>query len=153
MAESKKRIVAFVEYVSESTTACLVMMAQGNVLALTASHLLIASQTGVIAGFIASLAMLAARTRTRDPRGLSRRGERSRPAPTVVQRADPQLHDDHPSPRSARRARKPVELEDPRQRIHRRARLFAWANRHQPTVRGAASEEQHHRSGPGRRRR
>ena len=65
MTQLKKRIVLLIEYASESTTACLVMMVQGNMLALTASHLLIASQTGIIAGSVASVAILAARTRTR----------------------------------------------------------------------------------------
>lgn len=55
----------FVEYVSESTAACLVTMTQGNLLALTASHLLVASQTGLIAGSIAAIGLLFAKTRNR----------------------------------------------------------------------------------------
>ena len=46
----KKKRKSLVEGVSESTMACLVAMVQGNVLALTVSHLLIATQTGVVAG-------------------------------------------------------------------------------------------------------
>ena len=61
----RKKLIPFVEYATESTTACLVTMVQGNILAMTASHLLIASQTGIIAGSVASVAILAARTRTR----------------------------------------------------------------------------------------
>ena len=58
----RKKVIPFVEYASESTTACLVTMVQGNILALTASHLLIASQTGVIAGVFAALLVLFAGT-------------------------------------------------------------------------------------------
>lgn len=54
-----------IEYVSESTAACLFTMVQGNLLALTASHLLIASQTGVIAGTIATIGLFIANTRNR----------------------------------------------------------------------------------------
>jgi hypothetical protein len=43
-----KKAALLIEYVSESTVACLVTMVQGNLLALTASHLLIESQTGQI---------------------------------------------------------------------------------------------------------
>ncbi len=60
-----KKIAPFVEYFAESTTACLVTMAQGNLLALGLSHLLIASQTGVIAGVATSVGILVARTRKR----------------------------------------------------------------------------------------
>ncbi len=57
-----KKFAAFVEYFAESTTACLVTMAQGNLLALGLSHLLIASQTGVAAGAIAYISILVAKT-------------------------------------------------------------------------------------------
>jgi hypothetical protein len=56
-----KKIAPFIEYVSESTTACLVMMVHGNLLALTTGHLLIASQTGVVAGTIATVSIFVAR--------------------------------------------------------------------------------------------
>lgn len=49
----KEKTRSFVEGVSESTAACLVAMVQGNLLAITVSHLLIATQTGLIAGSIA----------------------------------------------------------------------------------------------------
>lgn len=55
----KEKTRSFVEGVSESTAACMVAMVQGNLLALTVSHLLIATQTGLIAGSIAfALSML-----------------------------------------------------------------------------------------------
>jgi len=60
-----KKIVPFIEYFAESTTACLVTMVQGNLLALTMGHLLIASQTGVIAGAVATAGIFVARTSRR----------------------------------------------------------------------------------------
>lgn len=56
-----KRIAPLVEYIAESTTACLVTMVQGNLLALSVSHLLIASQTGIIAGAITAISVFTAR--------------------------------------------------------------------------------------------
>lgn len=61
----KNKAAPFIEYVSESTAACLVTMVQGNLLALTASHLLVASQTGLIAGTIATVSLFAAKARNR----------------------------------------------------------------------------------------
>ena len=58
----KEKLAPFLEYFAESTTACLVTMVQGNMLAIGASHLLIASQTGVVAGAIAYVSILLART-------------------------------------------------------------------------------------------
>ena len=58
----KKKLAPFAEYLTESTTACLITMVQGNFLALTLGHLLIASQTGVIAGAIAAVSLTVART-------------------------------------------------------------------------------------------
>jgi len=60
-----KKVAPLVEYISESTMACLVTMVQGNLLALTLGHLLIASQTGVIAGAIAATGIFFARSRKR----------------------------------------------------------------------------------------
>ena len=57
-----KKLAPCVEYFAESTTACLVTMVQGNLLALGLGHLLIASQTGIAAGAIAYVAMLFANT-------------------------------------------------------------------------------------------
>lgn len=58
----KKKLAPFAEYLTESTTACLITMVQGNFLALTVGHLLIASQTGVIAGAIAAVTLTVAKT-------------------------------------------------------------------------------------------
>lgn len=58
----KKKLAPFAEYLAESTTACLITMVQGNFLALTVGHLLIASQTGVIAGAIAAVTLTVAKT-------------------------------------------------------------------------------------------
>ena len=60
-----RRVAPLVEYIAESTTACLVTMVQGNLLALTFSHLLIASQTGIVAGTIASVALFLGRNSKR----------------------------------------------------------------------------------------
>ena len=60
-----KKIVPFVEYTAESMTACLVFMVQGNMLALTVTHLLSASQTGIIAGGIAAVGLYFARASRR----------------------------------------------------------------------------------------
>ena len=56
------KIAPFVENMAESTVACLTTMIQGNLLALTVSHWLIASQMGVVAGSVTSCAILVART-------------------------------------------------------------------------------------------
>ncbi len=60
-----KKATALIEYFSESTVACLVTMVQGNLLAMTMSHLLIASQTGIIAGAIATAGLFISKTRNR----------------------------------------------------------------------------------------
>ena len=62
MIPMKKKLAPYFEYFAESTAACLVTMVQGNILALGLSHLLIASQTGIVAGAIAYVAILYART-------------------------------------------------------------------------------------------
>ena len=62
MNSESKKVSTFVEYVAESSTACLVTMVQGNMLALTVSHLIIASQTGVIAGVLAAAGLIVAKT-------------------------------------------------------------------------------------------
>lgn len=59
------KIAPFVENIAESSTACLLTMVQGNVLALTLSHWLIASETGLVAGAVTSAALLAAGARRR----------------------------------------------------------------------------------------
>ena len=60
-----RKIAPFIENIAESTAACLVAMVQGNLMALALSHWLIASQTGIVAGVFASVAILVARTRRR----------------------------------------------------------------------------------------
>ena len=62
---ANRKIAPFVENIAEATTACLVTMVQGNLLALTLSHWLIASQTGVAAGVVASAVILVSRASTR----------------------------------------------------------------------------------------
>lgn len=61
----ERKITPVLENVAESTAACLVTMVQGNILAIGLSHWLIASQTGVIAGLIASATIFATQTHHR----------------------------------------------------------------------------------------
>ncbi len=58
----KLKITPIIENVAEATVACLITMTQGNLLAFTLTHWLIASQTGAIAGGAASAAMLLTQT-------------------------------------------------------------------------------------------
>jgi hypothetical protein len=51
------RAAALLENVTESATACLLTMVQGNVLALGVGHWIAASQTGLAAGVVASVAL------------------------------------------------------------------------------------------------
>jgi len=53
------------ENIFEAGAACLFTMVQGNLLALGLTHWVIASQTGIAAGLLASLAILLMRTRSR----------------------------------------------------------------------------------------
>lgn len=57
-----RNVKPFVENIAEATTACLITMVQGNVLALGLSHCLIASQTGIAAGSITAVAILLSKT-------------------------------------------------------------------------------------------
>jgi hypothetical protein len=59
------KIASFVENIAESTTACLVTMVQGNLLAVSVTHWLIAARVGVIAGGVATMAILVLRTEKR----------------------------------------------------------------------------------------
>lgn len=53
MSTLRKRLIEpFAENAAEATTACLLTMVQGNVLAITLGHWLIASQTGIAAGTV-----------------------------------------------------------------------------------------------------
>jgi hypothetical protein len=58
----KRKFTPIVENVAESTAACLVTMVQGNILAIGLGHWLVASQTGVVAGLVASAAIVATQT-------------------------------------------------------------------------------------------
>lgn len=60
--KKKPKVAPLIENISESTAACLVAMVQGNLLALSTAHWLIASRTGLIAGVVATVAILLART-------------------------------------------------------------------------------------------
>jgi len=60
-----KQVRPLLENVSESATACLITMVQGNVLALGLGHWIIASQTGLAAGFFATIALYASKGRGR----------------------------------------------------------------------------------------
>ena len=60
-----KRVAPFVENVAESTTACIFMMVQGNLLALSLAHWAIATQTGLIAGTLAAAAIVISRVSKR----------------------------------------------------------------------------------------
>jgi hypothetical protein len=54
-----KNLKSYIENTTEAGCACLITMVQGNVLAITISHLLIATQTGIIAGVIAATTILS----------------------------------------------------------------------------------------------
>ena len=56
------KIKPFLENASESTAACLVTMAQGNILAIGLGHWLVASQTGLLAGLVTTGAVIATQT-------------------------------------------------------------------------------------------
>ena len=60
-----RKIAPIVENVTEATAACLITMVQGNILGLTLRHWMIASQTGVVPGPPASLALTVARNDNR----------------------------------------------------------------------------------------
>lgn len=53
------------ENIGEATAACLITMVQGNLLILGVSHWIIATQTGIIAGVLASVVLLLAKTHNR----------------------------------------------------------------------------------------
>ena len=59
----KKKVTPLIEYFSEATAACLVTMVQGNLLSLTVGHLIIASQTGILAGILSSLVIIFAKVK------------------------------------------------------------------------------------------
>lgn len=55
----KRRLTLLIENTGESTAACLPAMVQGNVMAVTGSHWLIASRTGILAGLVAATVLVA----------------------------------------------------------------------------------------------
>ena len=57
----KSKTTLFVENIAESASSCLIMMVQGNMLLLTLGHWLIAMETGLFAGTIASALILKGR--------------------------------------------------------------------------------------------
>jgi len=59
----RQRTKTYTESVCESGCACLLTMVQGDLLALTAAHWLTASETGLIAGTLASSAIIMVRLR------------------------------------------------------------------------------------------
>lgn len=61
-AASAGKAKQYVENISEATAACLFAMVQGNLLVLGLSHWLVASQTGIIAGVLATVALWMAKT-------------------------------------------------------------------------------------------
>ncbi len=64
MSKSKK-IAPLFENMGEATAACLITMVQGNLLILGLSHWLIASQTGVLAGLLATAVVVVVKTANR----------------------------------------------------------------------------------------
>jgi len=52
------KLKPFVENISEATTACLLTMLQGNLLAITLGHWLIAAETGIAAGTVTATLVL-----------------------------------------------------------------------------------------------
>ena len=60
-----RTIATFIENIGEATTACLTTTALGNLAVTALPHWLIASQTAIVAGTIASLVILVARASKR----------------------------------------------------------------------------------------
>lgn len=63
--QSQARAAGYFENVADATTACLFAMTQGNLLATSLSHLIVAAQTGVLTGIIGGIALLLIRVRKR----------------------------------------------------------------------------------------
>lgn len=61
-ATGVQKFKPYVENISEATAACLFTMVQGNIFLLGLSHWLVASQTGIVAGILATIALLFAKT-------------------------------------------------------------------------------------------
>ncbi len=65
MANLRQKIEPFIENIGEATAACLITMVQGNLLALTLGHWIMASQTGAIAGALTAAAILVSKIKQR----------------------------------------------------------------------------------------
>lgn len=63
--------LAVIERYAESTAACLLTMLQGDPLASTFNHWLVASETGAAAGVLSTAALAATRAEQRGPVALS----------------------------------------------------------------------------------
>lgn len=61
----KKKLEPFFENITESGTACLLTMVQGNILLLGLTHWITAAQTGLLAGTAAATAITLAKTESR----------------------------------------------------------------------------------------
>lgn len=62
----KEKLEIFIRRISEATPSCLMMMVQGNVLALTFTHWLKALQVGAITGALAVLVSFSGRKELQD---------------------------------------------------------------------------------------
>jgi hypothetical protein len=60
---TNRKLAPYAENMCEAGIACLLTMVQGNVLVLTLSHWLVASQTGLLAGAIVGTTVIAAKLR------------------------------------------------------------------------------------------
>jgi O-antigen ligase len=56
-ASGLKRAAPVLENVTEAATACMLTMVQGNILAFGLGHWIVASQTGIAAGVVATVAL------------------------------------------------------------------------------------------------
>jgi hypothetical protein len=59
----KQRAATYVQNVGESACSCLITMVQGDLLSLGLSHWITASETGLVAGTVASAAIISVRLR------------------------------------------------------------------------------------------
>jgi len=60
-----QKVAPLLENIGEATAACLITMVQGNLLILGLGHWLIATQTGLVAGVLASSVLILAKTTNR----------------------------------------------------------------------------------------
>lgn len=62
---ARRRFAPLAENVGESFSACMVAMVQGNLLVVSVGHVVIAAQTGLASGVLATLLVWTMRTRSR----------------------------------------------------------------------------------------